>query len=57
MHKVCEITHEVCEKINLIILLKSIYFLRKISYNRYIRLRENLKKVKKINFKKIKNLY
>ena len=51
---ICEIIHRVCEKINLIILSKTIYFLRKINYNRYIRLRENLKKVKKINFKKLK---
>ena len=54
IHRVCETIHEVCEKINLIILSKTIYFLRKINYNRYIRLRENLKKVKKINFKKLK---
>ena len=47
IHRVCEIIHEVCEKINLIILLKPIYFLSKIDYNRYIRLRENLKKSKK----------
>ena len=47
---ICEIIHRVCEKINLIILLKPIYFLRKIGYNKYMRLRENLKKSQKNKF-------